>query len=119
MVDPTVLVGAGGALGAVLRHELSRRVDRAAAAPAGTVAVNVVGSFVLGFVTAAGASERALLLVGTGACGAFTTFSSFSFDTVSLWIDDGRPRAAVCNAALTLAAALGAVGAGWWLASVV
>jgi CrcB protein len=119
MVDPAVLVGVGGAVGAVLRHELSRRVDRASTAPAGTLAVNVVGSFVLGFVTAVGASERTLLLVGTGACGAFTTFSSFSFDTVSLWIDRNRPLAAVGNAAVTLAAALGAVGAGWWLASLV
>jgi CrcB protein len=111
------LVAAGGAVGAVLRHELARRLDRDdGALPVGTLAVNVLGSFVLGFVTAVGASDRTLLLVGTGACGAFTTFSSFSFDTVSLWIDRDRPATAALNAGLTLGAALGAVGAGWWLA---
>lgn len=117
MIAAPYLVAAGGAVGAVGRHELSRRLGREdATLPVGTFAVNVLGSFVLGFVTAAGAGDRTLLLVGTGACGAFTTFSSFAFDTVSLWIDRGRPASAALNAGATLAAAVGAVGLGWWLA---
>jgi CrcB protein len=107
-------VAVGGAAGAALRHEVGGWVDREGV-PFGTFVVNVTGSLVLGFVVAAGADERALLLLGTGVCGAFTTFSSFAVETTSLWVDEGRPLAAALNATLTLAAALGAVGVGWWL----
>jgi CrcB protein len=77
--------------------------------------VNVVGSFALALVTFLGASSEVALLVGTGACGSFTTFSSFSFETVRLWETGERARAAV-NAAGNLAAAGLAIGAAWLLA---
>lgn len=108
MVEPVVLVGAGGALGAVLRHAVTEAVA-AESFPVGTLAVNVLGSFALGAVTAAGAGSDLLLFVGTGVCGAFTTFSSFSVDAVRL-VDEGRFAAAAAYALGTLACALGAVG---------
>jgi CrcB protein len=113
-LDPAHVVGAGGALGAVLRYLVTRRVD-ATGFPAGTLVVNVVGSFALAFVTFLGADSRVLLFVGTGACGSFTTFSSFSVETVRLWEAGDRGRAAG-YALGSLAGAALAVGLAWVLA---
>jgi CrcB protein len=111
-VNPAYLVGVGGVLGALARHLVYVALKRGADVPRGTLAVNAFGSFVLGAVTAAGVGESTLLFLGTGACGAFTTFSSFSVETVELW-DGGKRRAAVVNAALNLVCSLAAVGVGW------
>ncbi|MDX1744499.1 MAG: fluoride efflux transporter CrcB [Halobacteriales archaeon] len=115
-LDPGLLVGTGGVVGAVLRYAVSLRLDHEEF-PTGTLAVNVLGSFVLGLVTFAGAETDVLLFVGTGACGAFTTFSSFSFETVRLWEDGSRGRAGL-NAVGTLAAALIAIAIAWGLVQV-
>lgn len=86
-----LLVGLGGSIGATARYLVGLAVGRLEARfPYETLFVNVVGSFVLGWVTFAGAGEGALLIVGIGACGAFTTFSSFSVDTIRL-VEDGEP----------------------------
>lgn len=113
MVNPAYLVAVGGAAGAVLRHLVGQTVE-SESFPLGTLTVNVVGSFVLAAVTFLGAGEDVLLLVGTGACGSFTTFSSFSFDTVRLW-ETATPRRAVAYAAANLVGALAAVGCAWLL----
>jgi CrcB protein len=111
MVNPTYLVGVGGALGAICRY----LVDEAApesVVPLGTLSVNVLGSFVLAFVTFIGAGSDVLLLVGTGACGSFTTFSSFSVATVELW-KEGSRELSVAFAAANLVGALVAIGLAW------
>ncbi|MFB6079751.1 MAG: fluoride efflux transporter CrcB [Haloferacaceae archaeon] len=110
-LDPAHLVGTGGALGALLRTYVSRRVD-VEEFPAGTFAVNVIGSFALGFLTFLALDDRLLLLLGTGACGSFTTFSSFSFETVRLWETGERARA-VTNAVGNLVGAGLALGLAW------
>lgn len=94
MVDPAHLVGTGGALGAICRYAMGRWLvhDRF---PFATLAVNVVGSFVFGLVTFMGLSDEAILFIGIGACGSFTTYSSFSFETVRLWETDDRIRASI------------------------
>jgi len=92
MANPAYLVAVGGVIGALLRHVVSTALERESF-PAGTLAVNVVGSFVLGFLTAVDPGTDVLLLVGTGACGSFTTFSSFSVDVVRLWEADERVTA--------------------------
>lgn len=112
-IAPAHLVGAGGALGAVLRHAVGQRVD-SGEFPAGTLVVNVVGSFVLGLVTVLGADGGVLLFVGTGACGSFTTFSSFSVETVRIWETGERGRA-LGNAVANFAGAVGAIGLAWVL----
>jgi CrcB protein len=111
---PAHLVGLGGALGALARHAVGQVVD-AGQYPWATFVVNVVGSFVLGLVTFAGTPSEVRLLVGTGACGSFTTFSSFAVETVQLWEAGDRLPAAV-NAVGTLGAALLGVGGAWLLA---
>lgn len=115
VLDPAHVVGTGGAIGAVARHLVAEQLD-VEAVPAGTFVVNVLGSFVLGLVTFLGAGAGWLLFVGTGACGAFTTFSSFAFETVRLW-ETGEHGRAVANAAANLLGASLAVGAGWLVAT--
>ena len=117
MVEPAHLVGVGGAVGALLRHAVGTYVDTDAF-PLSTLTVNVVGSFVLALVTVTGADQQVLLFVGTGACGSFTTFSSFAFETVRLYETGERLRAAT-NAVLNLAGALLAVGLAWGLAGAI
>jgi len=114
-IDPAHFVGTGGAVGALARHYLGQAVDRETF-PVGTLTVNVVGSFLLALVTFLAPAESVVLLVGVGACGSFTTFSSFAVDTVRLW-EAGRPAVAAGNAALNLLGALAAIGLAWLLAS--
>lgn len=114
-IDPAHLVGTGGAVGALARYYLGQAVDRGSF-PVGTLFVNVVGSFLLGLVTFLAPAESVALFVGTGACGSFTTFSSFAVDTVRLW-EEGRPAVAAGNAAVNLAGALAAIGLAWLLTS--
>lgn len=112
-IPPSILVGVGGAIGALGRYAVTRSLP-AEAFPLGTLAVNVLGSFLLGLLTFAGAGEGLLLFVGVGACGSFTTFSSFSVETVRLY-ERGHPWRGAANAAGTLLAAGLAVGLAWLL----
>lgn len=111
MIDPAYLVGIGGAIGAVCRYLVGEAVS-SESFPFGTLTVNVLGSFVLGFVTFLGVGDDVLLLVGTGACGSFTTFSSFSFDTVRLW-EEGTPDRSIAYAVANVLGALLAIGLAW------
>ncbi len=107
------LVAAGGAVGAVLRHAVYLAVEGDAGVPRATLLVNVAGSFVLGALVA-GATVDAVVFLGVGVCGAFTTFSTFSVETVDA-LEAGDYRVAVGNAAINLAGALGAIGLAWTL----
>ena len=108
---PVVLVGAGGAVGSLLRYYIGRWVDARVGGtgfPWGTFAVNVSGSFVLG-VTALLVTERlppeyrsAYLLIGTGLCGGYTTFSTFEWETFQL-VRDGSLWLALANVAGSVA----------------
>lgn len=116
-VEPLVLVAFGGFAGATCRY----LVDLAAPVgfPWGTLAVNVVGSFLLGvllyesrLVGALSAETR--LVVGTGFLSSFTTYSTFAVETATL-----DPTLAVLNVAANYALGLLAVLAGRLLARVV
>lgn len=110
-VPAPALVAVGGAVGAVARHLVASAVDRGGDGfPLGTLTVNVAGSFLLGLVAFLPAGGDVSLLVGTGACGAFTTFSSFSVATVQLWDRGERARAAAFVVGNTVLAGV-AVGA--------
>ncbi|XVS65947.1 fluoride efflux transporter CrcB [Actinosynnema sp. CA-299493] len=103
-----VLVFVGAAVGASLRYAAGRLVRRTF--PWATLAVNVVGSFVLGCV--AGTSPDLFALVGTGLCGGLTTYSTFSHETVRL-TEDGRYLQALANVAASLALGLTAAALGY------
>lgn len=114
----------GGALGSVARYwvavwaaPLSQRL------PWGTVGINVAGSFLIGFVgtftLASGrhpAPEWLRLFVMVGICGGFTTFSSFSLQTLDL-LRAGAWGRALANVALSVLLCLAAVAAGHGMAA--
>jgi CrcB protein len=114
----------GAMVGAPLRYLTDRAVQSRhdSVFPWGTFTVNVTGSLVLGLLTgavAAGAADSRLqLLLGTGLCGALTTYSTFSYETLRLAQAGARGYAAV-NVAASMAAGLGAVFTGAALAHVV
>lgn len=104
-----VLVGIGGAVGAVLRYLVGLAVGSTAGRfPIETLTVNVLGSFALGWVTFAPVGGELLLLIGVGTCGAFTTFSSFSVDTVRL-VEEERTALAAIYAVSNVTLSVGAV----------
>lgn len=111
-----LLVVAGAAVGAPLRYLVGRWANRAF--PWGTLAVNVAGSAVLGAVAGFGtaAPEPVLVLVGTGFCGALTTYSTFGWETLSL-AESGHLRAAVANVGLSVVAGVGAAALAHTLAA--
>jgi CrcB protein len=89
-VKDFLAISVAAIVGANLRYLLSRLAARALGAvfPYGTLSINVVGSFIVGFFVI-WTSERVLvdprwrLLVVVGFCGSFTTFSSYAFETIS------------------------------------
>ncbi|MBO0842509.1 MAG: fluoride efflux transporter CrcB [Nocardioides sp.] len=113
-----LLVIIGGAIGAPVRYltDLYVRDRLGGSFPWGTLVVNVVGAFVLGLVAGAASAtalpQWALTLVGTGFCGALTTFSTFSYETVRL-AEAGNWRSACGNVVISLAGGLAAVALGW------
>jgi fluoride exporter len=115
-----VLVLLGGAVGAPVRYltDLFVQSRHDSVFPWGTFTVNVAGSLLLGVVAAAvthgGAPAWLLTLVGTGFCGALTTFSTFGFETVRL-VQDGSWLEAGLNVAASLVTSLLACSAGWAL----
>lgn len=113
-MDP-LLVGLGGVAGATSRHVLGERIDERTA---DTLAVNVLGSLVLGLLLGAGVDGGTLLLLATGFCGAFTTFSTFAFETVRL-VEAGEKRRAAFSAFSNLAGAVLAVSVGVGLGGLV
>ncbi|MFF7587708.1 fluoride efflux transporter CrcB [Kitasatospora purpeofusca] len=116
-----LLVVLGATVGAPLRYLTDRAVQSRhdSVFPWGTFTVNVVGCLVLGLVTGAvaagAASSQVQLLLGTGLCGALTTYSTFSYETLRL-VEGGAGRYALVNVLGTVVAGLAAVYAGAGLA---
>ena len=85
------------------------------AAPWTVLAVNVAGSFAIGVLAGAGASEDVRAVAGIGFLGGFTTFSTFSLD-VFADLEAGRPGRAVALVVLSVGLGIGAAACGWVLA---
>jgi CrcB protein len=81
-----LLVVLGAAVGAPTRYVVDGwlRARLGPGFPWATLLVNVAGSFLLGYLTALPAGPEAAALVGTGFCGALTTYSTFSYETLRL-----------------------------------
>lgn len=113
-------VALGGAIGAVLRYLVSSGVHQLTGRhfPYGTFVVNLIGSLLIGFLavlllqkTSEAMSLRALIIIG--GLGSFTTFSTFSYETVAL-IGDGHLLKAFYNVASNLLCCLLATAVGLW-----
>jgi len=114
-----LVVMAGGALGALARYLFGfAALPISNQLPWGTILINIIGSFVIGLfgtLTLAGgrypASDELRLFVMVGVCGGFTTFSSFSLQTLDLMRAGAMDRAAI-NVGLSVALCIAAVAAG-------
>lgn len=118
-------IGLGSALGGMARYWCSGFVAArfGETFPWGTIAVNVIGSFVIGFfATISGPDGRLLVpslarqFVMIGVCGGYTTFSSFSLQTLTL-ARDGEWLPAMANIALSVVLCLVAVAVGHFAAA--
>ncbi len=111
-MNAILAVGAGGAVGSVLRYLISVAVQRLSGPgfPAGTIVVNVLGSVAIGvlyvWLVERGGNPMLRVLLITGFLGGFTTFSSFSLETVTLMMHASYGRAAL-NVLLSVALCIG------------
>ncbi|MBE1237816.1 fluoride efflux transporter CrcB [Phaeovibrio sulfidiphilus] len=112
-------VALGSALGGVFRYGATLVILPSSFFPWGTLFVNVFGSFIIGLGAAAVVSSGELLLSGSwrvffmvGFCGGFTTFSSFSLQTLAL-LQDGRPVLAITYILASVLLCLGGTALGF------
>ncbi|MEV6929492.1 fluoride efflux transporter CrcB [Dactylosporangium sp. NPDC051485] len=115
-----LLIALGAAVGAPLRYLTDRTVQSKhdSVFPWGTLTVNVCGSLLLGLLAGLPASPAVSALLGTGFCGALTTYSTFSYETLRL-AEGGHRFYAVMNIVASLVAGLGAAAIGLMLAQAV
>lgn len=125
-VTTVLLIALGGALGTLARFFVGlAAAPISQSLPWGTIGINVAGSFIIGFVgtlTLAGGRyplpESLRLFAMVGFCGGFTTFSSFSLQTLDLLRGGAALRAGI-NVLVSVAVCLGAVALGHALASTI
>ena len=103
-----VYVALGAALGAPLRYLLGHWLDERL--PWGTILVNLGGSFLLGLFSGLALGGESAALLGTGFCGALTTYSAFAVHT-----HDRGPRLGAALALVTVAPAVALCALGSWL----
>ncbi len=122
-MDKIIIVGIGGFLGAASRYLVSQYCTKwfGSQFPYGTLAVNVVGALLIGiilevFATTNLISENMKLFLATGILGGLTTFSTFSYETISLFYAS-KYTLAILNTALNLFLSLGGVILGKFIGS--
>jgi CrcB protein len=120
-----LLVCLGGALGTALRYIIGVTAQGmfGHAFPAGTLIVNLVGSFLISIFMVLGVDRgligtTARMVLCTGVMGGFTTYSSFNFETMRLW-QAGSPGLAFLNLGITLVGCLGMGALGLWVGRLV
>lgn len=116
-MEQCIFVGLGGFLGSVCRYLAGRiPVGGESAFPWKTLAINLLGAFVLGAISAAAdrwtaVSPNVVLMLKVGVCGGFTTFSTFAFESSAL-LGSGKTGTAVLYMAASLVFGVIAVLAG-------
>jgi fluoride exporter len=119
-----LLVALGAAVGAPLRYLIDRTVQARhdSVFPWGTFGANVGGSFILGVLTGAtvagAVAGGVLTLVGTGMCGALTTYSTFSYETIRL-LEERATLYALLNVGASVIAGLAAAYVGIAIAAAI
>lgn len=111
-------VGVGGAIGAMLRVFISEAVPLTTPFPFATLGVNLFGSLLLGFLlttTTAIRNSDIKLMLTTGILGAFTTFSTFSYETLQL-LQEGMVGYALLYVSTSIVGGLLCSASGVWMA---
>ena len=118
-----LLVGAGGAVGSMARYGVSFMINKIAPDPihfAGTFVINIVGAFIIGVLFGLAGrhqvNEELYLLLASGFCGGFTTFSTFALENVDLF-QKGQSVTAFMYMGLSVIIGLLLCRVGIWLAS--
>ena len=119
MIKNIILVGLGGFGGSVLRYLTYLLIDKRfiSTFPYSTLAVNVLGSFILGFIfgislKSTAISQELRLFLAVGFCGSYTTFSAFSYDNLGLF-QQKEISLAMLYVFISLAAGFGLVFVGF------
>ncbi|MEO7306423.1 MAG: fluoride efflux transporter CrcB [Ferruginibacter sp.] len=118
MIKNLLLVGLGGGLGSTLRYTTGLLIN-SKYFPYATLAINIIGSFIIGIVFAMSIKEEGLsnqwkLLLATGICGGFTTFSAFSLENMEL-LQSGKTGMAVIYIVLSIVLGILAAFLGYYL----
>lgn len=114
-----LLLAIGGAFGAAARHRIGALIleHKKHTFPLGTFLINIAGAFILGILSGLKLNGNAYLLLGDGFCGAFTTFSTFSVETVQL-IRGRAKKKAMLFVVLSVTIGLGLFSAGYAISSI-
>ncbi|ULQ57371.1 fluoride efflux transporter CrcB [Flavihumibacter rivuli] len=122
MLRNFLLVGLGGMTGSVLRYAFSL-LFKGSTFPIATFTVNLAGSFAIGLVMAyfsrnSGTDQSLRLLLATGLCGGFTTFSTFSLENLQL-LKDGQYSTALLYIAASLVVGIAATAFGFFFTKII
>ncbi|MGB9928071.1 MAG: fluoride efflux transporter CrcB [Methanosarcina sp.] len=104
-LEQIFLIGLGGFIGAPLRYLVSSQIPKIRNIPAGTLAVNFLGSIVLALLTFSSEPESMIYLVNIGILGSFTTFSTFAYETFKL-LEEGHSLSFFLNIFLNVSLCL-------------
>ena len=121
MLRNFLLVALGGGIGSMLRYGTSLMIN-AKYFPWATLAVNIIGSFLIGLILALSIKEESILynwklFLATGVCGGFTTFSAFSLENMEL-LQNGKYLFAATYIALSVVLGIAAAFAGFKLITI-
>ena len=108
MAYELLLVGTGGFFGAMLRYLVSGTIPRIREIPTGTLAVHVIGSFILAAMTFSAVEGSLRYIISIGMLGSFTTFSTFAYESFRL-LEEGEGPYCLLNIVLNAGACLAAV----------
>ena len=118
MLKLALFVGIGGFLGSISRFVIYQWFLKLipGISPAGTLFVNIIGSFILGFLVhySSRLDRELFLLLTTGFCGGFTTYSTFSIENIN-YLSSGNMANAVIYIGISLVLGFGAAFLGWYI----